>query len=104
MGVYCGAHSVLCIRSREPEASRYHQRAWTLQEFCSARRIVMVDEPEPTDAMVDTSCPEAHQLRAFKDSENEYFSELRRDIQGQIPSCRPFWLCGGFTADTPLDV
>lgn len=31
MAVYCGAHCVVAVRTREGHQSRYHQRAWTLQ-------------------------------------------------------------------------
>lgn len=36
MTVYASAGSTLVIRGLEDEGSRYHQRAWTCQEFCVA--------------------------------------------------------------------
>eukprot|EP00951_Prasinocladus_malaysianus_P047963 scaffold653125_cov57-Prasinocladus_malaysianus.AAC.1 len=107
MGVYCGAHTVFCIRSREPDRSRYHQRAWILQEFCSARHLIIVDEQDPSDEDVQaelSACEDPPQLlAAATEEEKAFFQKQRDEIQQQIPSCWPFWLCEGMTESTPLE-
>mmetsp|Transcript_13716 Transcript_13716/g.34524 ORF Transcript_13716/g.34524 Transcript_13716/m.34524 type:complete len:357 (+) Transcript_13716:503-1573(+) len=104
MAVYCGAHTVFAIRSCESERSRYHQRAWTLQEYCVAQSMVMVDETPPQATMTGDAEAPAVELCATT-GELEFFSNLRREIQDQIGNCRPFWIYGGFTDDTaPEDI
>jgi hypothetical protein len=44
MAVYSAALVTMALRSRETEGDRYHQRVWTLQEFCAARSLIVVTE------------------------------------------------------------
>ena len=41
MAVYATAADTLVLRSNEVEGNRYHERAWTAQEFCGSRRIII---------------------------------------------------------------
>jgi len=104
MAVYCGAHLVLGIRTRESHLSRYHKRAWTLQEYCAAATVVMADECGDSDVAVtetsDNAAPDDIWTSAT-DDERAFFRGLRAEVQQDIANCRPFWLYGGFTDDVP---
>ena len=41
MAVYAAGANTVVLRSAEPEGSRYHQRAWTMQEFCGSRVVTV---------------------------------------------------------------
>ena len=80
MAVYTAAKVTLAIRTLEESGSRYHERAWTCQEFGIARRLVVAtQEPEPGDTRTALS-PEC----------DERMAVLRERIQTQ--SFVPLWL------------
>eukprot|EP00191_Tetraselmis_sp_GSL018_P003752 CAMPEP_0177597216 /NCGR_PEP_ID=MMETSP0419_2-20121207/11580_1 /TAXON_ID=582737 /ORGANISM="Tetraselmis sp., Strain GSL018" /LENGTH=628 /DNA_ID=CAMNT_0019089345 /DNA_START=504 /DNA_END=2390 /DNA_ORIENTATION=+ len=94
MAVYASAGATLVLRSAEADGHRYHQRGWTLQEFCSASSLLVRDEdpPEPPG-------PEPGPRRSVADSEDVEMRELRGWCAERMSMCRPLWICGG-TANT----
>ena len=100
MAVYCGAHLTVGIRTPEEPKSRYHQRAWTLQEYCIANNLVIVDETPPVPGIRAISS--SSQMEVATVAEIEFFRRLRAEVQRDVQDCRPFWLYGGFTSATPL--
>ena len=82
MAVYAAAHTTLVIRTAEEEGSRYHERAWTFQEYCCCRRLHVVTEPPD---------PEDGRSAVLEDEEAE-FADLRRMMQASISDVIPFWL------------
>eukprot|EP00873_Tetraselmis_striata_P019033 jgi/Tetstr1/439297/TSEL_027738.t1 len=87
MAVYGSSRKTLALRSLEPDSSRYHQRAWTLQELCNAREVEIVTEPVGEDGAESG-------LLAINHEEDTVFREAREWHQGRAHSCRPFWLYG----------
>ena len=80
MAVYTAAKVTVAIRTFEESGSRYHQRAWTCQEFGIARRLVVAtQEPGPGDTRTALS-PEC----------DERMAVLRKRIQSK--SFVPLWL------------
>jgi len=49
MALYSAAATTLVLRSLEEDGLRYHQRAWTMQEFCCAQEVIVRSEPPPAD-------------------------------------------------------
>mmetsp|Transcript_364 Transcript_364/g.1124 ORF Transcript_364/g.1124 Transcript_364/m.1124 type:complete len:392 (+) Transcript_364:2292-3467(+) len=49
MALYSAAATTLVLRSAEEQGLRYHQRAWTMQEFCCAQEVIVRSEPPPAD-------------------------------------------------------
>jgi len=91
MAVYASAGKTLALRSKEMEGSRYHQRGWTLQEFCSAGSLIIKDEP--------SSDIEVSGLHCVSRDEDSQMRQLREWITKRLSYCRPFWVYGGITAD-----
>ena len=87
MAVYAGADHTLVLRSLEAEAGRYHQRAWTCQEYCCARRLVVCSEEGGGDLAAEDS-PRA----AMTDEEAGRMEALRSEVQSCMLQCRPVWL------------
>ena len=88
MAVYTAAKVTLAIRTFEESGSRYHQRAWTCQEFVVARRLVVATQmPEPGDTRTALS-PEC----------DERMAVLRKRIQTQ--SFVPLWLRANSSTST----
>uniref|UniRef100_A0A061S613 Heterokaryon incompatibility domain-containing protein n=1 Tax=Tetraselmis sp. GSL018 TaxID=582737 RepID=A0A061S613_9CHLO len=84
LAVYCGAHTTLVLRTAEGgDEDRYHRRAWTVQEFCCSRELLIVTEP--TDEGVGRF--------ALDPEEEAYFVRLREEVQRSLAFCRPYWLC-----------
>eukprot|EP00191_Tetraselmis_sp_GSL018_P014340 CAMPEP_0177579508 /NCGR_PEP_ID=MMETSP0419_2-20121207/1003_1 /TAXON_ID=582737 /ORGANISM="Tetraselmis sp., Strain GSL018" /LENGTH=543 /DNA_ID=CAMNT_0019068191 /DNA_START=854 /DNA_END=2486 /DNA_ORIENTATION=- len=92
MSVYATSKETLVLRSSEPPGSRYHQRAWTLQEYCCARRIRVVTQPVLAHGGEDgTGGP----LASVAGDEETVFPETRLWHLRRAAACRPYWL-GGF--------
>jgi len=89
MAVYATSSQTLVLRSAEMPGSRYHQRAWTVQEYCCAQqlRIVTQDPPEQP-----AGSPGA--LAAVSADEEEFFQSIREWHRARGTSCRPYWLYG----------
>jgi len=84
MAIYATCRKTLALRALEEEGSRYHQRAWILQEYCNARELVVVTQPSDTERGLDSVAPQ----------EEAYFPEIRAWHQARAEQCSPFWLCG----------
>jgi hypothetical protein len=78
MAVYAAGASTVVLRSSEPEGVRYHQRAWTMQEYCGSRAIVVCSEDN------------AERVPYTREEDSE-FSEMRRSIKSAMKSAMPFW-------------
>mmetsp|Transcript_33651 Transcript_33651/g.84370 ORF Transcript_33651/g.84370 Transcript_33651/m.84370 type:complete len:709 (+) Transcript_33651:273-2399(+) len=87
MAVYTAAGVTLSLRSCEREGSRYHQRGWTAQEYCTAPRMIVITQEDPADAEAS--------LSAYFHAEEGTLQSVRRWWQTQARRCRPFWLYGG---------
>eukprot|EP00873_Tetraselmis_striata_P043323 jgi/Tetstr1/463587/TSEL_008466.t1 len=100
MAVYASSGCTLVLRSCEPEGGRYHQRGWTVQEFCTCNKVCILTEPAPGP----TSTGSARSMRVSRfrvavrgfartpNSEENYFMDLRRWHLARTAQCRPFWL------------
>eukprot|EP00873_Tetraselmis_striata_P009391 jgi/Tetstr1/429655/TSEL_019552.t1 len=86
MAVYASAADTVVLRSVEAPGSRYHQRVWTCQEFCIARRLHVV-----TQAAEDEDDAEAAMVAVREEEEGE-IEELRRELQLGGASLVPLWL------------
>eukprot|EP00873_Tetraselmis_striata_P014659 jgi/Tetstr1/434923/TSEL_023920.t1 len=92
MAVYATAHITVALRSCEVEGSRYHQRGWTAQEYCTAPNIMVATESEESSAEVP-----------FYAVEEDMMREVRAWWQQRAVHCKPFWLYGGVAhMPTPL--
>mmetsp|Transcript_14682 Transcript_14682/g.34944 ORF Transcript_14682/g.34944 Transcript_14682/m.34944 type:complete len:173 (+) Transcript_14682:2463-2981(+) len=69
---------------------RYHQRGWTLQEFCSASSLVVRDQPHLDDEVLGSQC--------VVGDEDSRMRELREWCTKRLSHCRPFWIYGGVAA------
>jgi hypothetical protein len=76
MAVYVAGGNIVVLGSSEPEGIRYHQRAWTLHEYCGSRTIAVCSKE---DAFTVSFTPE-------EDSE---FLEMRRSIKKGMKSALP---------------
>eukprot|EP00873_Tetraselmis_striata_P000898 jgi/Tetstr1/421162/TSEL_012205.t1 len=87
MAVYASAGFTLVLRSLELEGERYHQRGWTLQEYCNASQII-----------VRTQDAQGADLESSFASLNEADAELARCMREEklqkAPDMKPFWLYG----------
>jgi len=106
MAVYAASGCTLVMRSRELEGSRYHQRGWTVQEFCGSSRTALATEPveEPIEPVIRISTfrmavgtPRDFEASAME--EEQYFVELRQWHLGRTGLCRPFWLQHDISVD-----
>lgn len=98
MAVYASSGCTLVLRSCEPEGSRYHQRGWTVQEFCACSKTAILTQP-PVAPPQSQGGVRVSRLRiavyghvAQPASEERYFMDLRRWHLKRCVSCRPFWL------------
>eukprot|EP00873_Tetraselmis_striata_P026617 jgi/Tetstr1/446881/TSEL_003661.t1 len=95
MAVYSSALVTLVLRSAEHGGCRYHQRVWTLQEYCSARALIMLTEEEEEGE----GAGEEEGLAAVMDGEEEVIEALRLEHMARLAECQPVWLTeGGPTA------
>eukprot|EP00951_Prasinocladus_malaysianus_P001131 scaffold7909_cov36-Prasinocladus_malaysianus.AAC.1 len=92
MAVYASSRVTLAMRSLEQDQSRYHQRAWTLQELCNAREVQIVTQAIPEGA-------EESGLLAVTPKEASDFLDARKWHQRRAAQCRPYWLSGFRVAD-----
>uniref|UniRef100_A0A061RF71 Uncharacterized protein n=1 Tax=Tetraselmis sp. GSL018 TaxID=582737 RepID=A0A061RF71_9CHLO len=101
MAVYSNAEDCLVLRTREEAGSRYHQRAWTFQEWCSARRLHVVTE----EARLSWGGAGAVELEsgcggvAVTVAEELAFKASRRWHELRAGSTKPLWLTGGLNPD-----
>eukprot|EP00873_Tetraselmis_striata_P029117 jgi/Tetstr1/449381/TSEL_003890.t1 len=85
MAVYAACMSTIVLRSLEHDQARYHQRAWTLQEFCAARHLRVVDQPPDPDGHITGTM-------SVQGGEDEAALRLRRRVLGKIHHVVPLWL------------
>eukprot|EP00951_Prasinocladus_malaysianus_P027973 scaffold253187_cov38-Prasinocladus_malaysianus.AAC.1 len=91
MAVYGAAKLTLALRSRESDKHRYHQRAWTFQEFCTCRKLRLATEADPKrrsqeDAMESVEC-----MSVTRAEHNDMIA-MRKDFQESLPQILPLWL------------
>jgi len=91
MAVYAAAPVTVALRSIEAPGSRYHQRAWTCQEYCTARSLHVVTQVTRDD---DDDAEAA--MLAVKEVEEAEVEALRQEIQMGAANTVPLWL-----RDTP---
>ena len=95
MGVYVAAGWTVALRTNESPGSRYHQRAWTLQEFCCASRLQVVTEPPASSS----SCTGDLAVQTGEDTQS---LELRNKFQhARGFEVLPLWLRDESTTMTP---
>ena len=70
---------------------RYHQRAWTFQEYCSSRRLRVVSEPQPEQGPA-AGMLEVSERAALADDEEARAGELRSLIQGSMHNSFAIWI------------
>uniref|UniRef100_A0A061SJQ1 Heterokaryon incompatibility domain-containing protein n=1 Tax=Tetraselmis sp. GSL018 TaxID=582737 RepID=A0A061SJQ1_9CHLO len=87
MAVYASAGVTLAMRSVEPPGERYHQRGWTLQEFCSASSLI-IEQQDDSAQVLDIY----NRIGSVSDSEDKHIRSLRDWCSDRICDCRPFWL------------
>ena len=106
MALYSAALTTLVLRSIEEEGFRYHQRAWTMQEFCCSREIIV--RSEGTDppgnghshgVRGSSRVPSAAYLQgpaptpcANTVAEEEQFRLRRAEVSRRIRFALPFWV------------
>jgi len=78
MAVYATGSNTLVLRSSEPDGGRYHERAWTMQEFCGSRAITVCSEDDVNHS-------------SYTPEEAAEFIEMRRVIQMDMKSALPLW-------------
>jgi hypothetical protein len=78
MAVYAAGASTIVLRSSEPDGGRYHQRAWTMQEFCGSRFITVRSEDG------------ANQVPYTREEDSD-FTKMRRSIKRNMTSALPLW-------------
>jgi len=98
MAVYAASGCTLVLRSREPDGSRYHQRGWTVQEFCSCSKAAVKTEPVSLASMMAVRRSRlrisVHTSAETPDEDEErYFQSLREWHLARSLSCKPLWLC-----------
>jgi hypothetical protein len=78
MAVYAAGAITVVLRSSEPDGGRYHERAWTMQEFCGSRAITVCSESGVNHP-------------SYTPEEAVEFLGMRRDIQSGMKSALPLW-------------
>jgi hypothetical protein len=92
MAVYSAALSTLALRSCEAEGDRYHQRIWTLQEFCAAKNLMVLTQSEHEDDSRGVPPPGT---RAVLDREDVLVETLRAEHVARHAKIVPVWLADG---------
>ena len=115
MGVYAAAAETLVLMSLESPGETYHERAWTFQEYCGARRVVSRlehghhgmesaqwettppayehDEGSQAPTMETVNSSSENQLnRTCSLTHRDIFSKTRSDVQDGMRSALPVWL------------
>jgi hypothetical protein len=78
MAVYAAGANTVVLRSAEPDGGRYHQRFWTMQEFCGSRAVIVFSEDN------------VHS-KPYTPEEDAEFTEMRRGIKSGMKSALPLW-------------
>ena len=104
MATYASAGAgTVVLRSLEEEGERYHQRAWTLQEFCTSRALTV--HTEPAEGVHEGSGPISLGGRAAQGDESlvrrssttqdeeSMLLSFRQWHQDCIQDCVPYWIC-----------
>eukprot|EP00192_Tetraselmis_astigmatica_P006969 CAMPEP_0117675554 /NCGR_PEP_ID=MMETSP0804-20121206/15672_1 /TAXON_ID=1074897 /ORGANISM="Tetraselmis astigmatica, Strain CCMP880" /LENGTH=694 /DNA_ID=CAMNT_0005484575 /DNA_START=576 /DNA_END=2660 /DNA_ORIENTATION=- len=86
MAVYAAGFMTLVMLSREYDTDRYHQRVWTLQEYCSAARTMIVKE-DLGEHETDTD-----DRMAIVGREAENADAVRHQYMASVAHCVPVWL------------
>ena len=101
MAVYSSAGMTLALRSLEEKHNRYHQRVWTLQEFCSARELRLATQDTHDDARSSKQAEDTTKMKegsepllAYVEHEALITRRLRRDMVNGSMAVSPFWLYG----------
>jgi hypothetical protein len=87
MAVYAAAKATVAFRSLESPGSRYHERVWTCQEYCMAKRLQVV-----TEETGDTDVVREDGVMAVTADEEEEVEGLRERVQLDGGSVVPLWL------------
>ena len=103
MAVYSAASVTLALRSTESEGHRYHQRVWTLQEFCAAKRVIVQTQSDgQVEVAVEPTIEEAAQQErvrritsATDAGEDLLMEQLREQCLLRQARCVPAWLVEG---------
>lgn len=81
LAVYASAKCTLAIRTAEEPGSRYHERAWTCQEFCVAPRLLVMTEPDAPNG-----------CKALDGGDHVNIEALRAEYQRSRYIVTPLWL------------
>ena len=84
LAVYSAARSTVAIRTIEEPGSRYHQRVWTCQEYCTARQLYTAVEEATGDMESADLAETADEIAHVNELRDEY-------IEGAL-SVVPLWL------------
>ena len=103
MTVYAASACTLVLRSEEPQQFRYHKRAWTLQEFCGARRVLLADESHPRDENSKSFLGDSG-TAALTKAESEVFPTKRLRILDGMRTAMPMWVLSLFGPTPGADV
>jgi len=100
MAVYAASGETLVLRSVESPGSRYHQRAWTVQEYCCAKHLRVITQEQ------GSSSRGVGGAYAVDKEEEEVFPAFREWHRARGNSCRPYWLYGlaSFSASEVKDI
>eukprot|EP00951_Prasinocladus_malaysianus_P001887 scaffold13388_cov35-Prasinocladus_malaysianus.AAC.1 len=85
-------HTVHVIMTACSLYIQYHQRGWTMQEYCVSKTLFEVHESQPGKRTL---------TRSYSSKANEPlpwlapFMEVRKWYSDNSASCRPFWLYNG---------
>ena len=109
MAVYATAGCTLALLSNETEGERYCQRAWTLQEYCVARRLdVVCQSATSSEAALAQKTGlsfrkvlagismrqlgQADETTAFANEEVARYQELRKYVRQSMSTAVPLWI------------
>jgi len=103
----------VALHSIETAGNRYHQRGWTLQEFCSSPRLYVFSEKEfhtgsssaleisGDNAVTEIRHAQSQHPCTHKPEEAMLFNRVRYWCFTRCSECRPFWIYHGFR-DVPV--
>jgi len=86
MTVYTAAGATLVLRSLEAETCRYHQRAWTFQEYSCAHSLLIVDQKHLKGFCEDSGDPQQANQQQQQQQEEEAVAEGGEDLEAGKPS------------------
>jgi hypothetical protein len=97
MAVYASAGAgTIALRSCEPHGGRYHQRAWTMQEYCCSATICVYTEESSPPSTPHEETTEALFVGRFSSStgaEEAQMLSVREWHLGRKADCVPYWVC-----------